>query len=218
MGANKRKKYWNVRSDKCILDLRKGEPAIGRNKEFDREQVLHKAMLVFWEKGFEAASIPDLLQAMGLSRSSLYETFADKESLYLEAIELYKRRGLIKRSFVKNAASAKDGIRQYFDRHIADALDEALPNSCLITNATVGMDSPDERVRAAIKDSFDGLEECFADAIKRGQQTGEISPDKDVKTMAILLLNLNHGINVVSKMKPDRQIYDDMIEAVLAML
>ncbi|UUZ81262.1 TetR/AcrR family transcriptional regulator [Paenibacillus sp. P26] len=53
--------------------------------------MLHQAMLVFWEKGYEAASIPDLLKAMGLSRSSLYETFTDKETLYLEALQHYKQ-------------------------------------------------------------------------------------------------------------------------------
>lgn len=175
-------------------------------------------MLVFWEKGYEATSIPDLLQATGLSRSSLYETFTDKETLYLEAIERYKAISLSKRSLLESAPSAKEGIRRYFDRHVSAALDEALPHGCLITSATVGMDSPDEKVRAAIRDSFDGLEKCFTDTLKRGQQTGEIAPDKDLKTMAILLLNLNHGINVVTKMKPDRQQYDDMIEAVLKML
>ncbi|WP_230986527.1 TetR/AcrR family transcriptional regulator [Cohnella fermenti] len=175
-------------------------------------------MLVFWEKGFEGASIPDLLQAMGLSRSSLYETFGDKESLYLEAIELYKKRSLSKRRLLENPTSAKEGIRQYFDRHISAALDEASPHGCLITIATVGMDSPDEQTRAAIRDSFDGLEKCFIDVLRRGQQTGEIAADQDVKTMATLLLSLNHGINVVTKMKPDRQQYDDMIEAVLGLL
>lgn len=201
-----------------MLYLRKGAFIIGRIKEFDREQVLHKAMLVFWEKGYEATSIPDLLQAMGLSRSSLYETFTGKETLYLEAIERYKTLSLSKRSLLESSPSAKEGIRRYFDRHVSAALDEALPHGCLITNATVGMDSPDDQVQAAIRDSFDRLEKCFTDALKRGQQTGEIALDKDLKTMAILLLNLNHGINIVTKMQPDRKLYDDMVEAVLNML
>ncbi|WP_238162641.1 TetR/AcrR family transcriptional regulator [Cohnella sp. AR92] len=180
--------------------------------------MLHKAMLVFWEKGFEGASIPDLLQAMGLSRSSLYETFTDKETLYLEAIQHYKTLSLGKRSLLESSPSAKMSIRRYFDRQITNALDEASPHGCLITNATTGMDSPDEQVRAAIRDSYDGLEKCFMDALERGRQSGEIGPDKDLKTLATLLLNLNHGINVVTKMKPDRKAYDDMMEAVLRML
>ncbi|WP_246862864.1 TetR/AcrR family transcriptional regulator [Paenibacillus cellulosilyticus] len=180
--------------------------------------MLHKAMLVFWAKGYEATSMPDLLQAMDLSRSSLYETFTDKETLYLEAIERYKSISQSKRALLQSAPSAKEGIRRYFDRQVSNALDEASPHGCLITNATVGMESPDEQVRAAIRDSFDGLEQCYIDVLRRGQQAGEIAPDKDVQTMATLLLNLNHGINVVTKMKPDRKLYDDMIEAVLNML
>jgi len=64
---------------------------IGRSKEFDKVDVLHKAMLVFWEKGYETTSIPDLLEAMKISRSSLYETFVDKETLYVEALRHYKK-------------------------------------------------------------------------------------------------------------------------------
>lgn len=173
---------------------------------------------MFWTKGYEATSVPDLLQAMGLSRSSLYETFTDKETLYLEAVQRYKTISLSKRVLLESAPSAKEGIRRYFDRQISNALDEASPHGCLITNATVGMDSPDEQVQAAIRDSFDSLEKCFINVLKRGQQAGEIASDKDLKTLATLLLNLNHGINVVTKMKPDRKLYDDMIEAVLNML
>ena len=63
---------------------------MGRTKEFDREQVLRKAMIVFGRKGTRA-SIPDLLKSMELSRSSMYETFQDKQTLYYEAIQQYKK-------------------------------------------------------------------------------------------------------------------------------
>ncbi|MFC6604594.1 TetR/AcrR family transcriptional regulator [Ectobacillus funiculus] len=70
-------------------------------------------MLVFWEKGYDATSIPDLLKAMELSRSSLYETFVDKQTLYVEAIHHYKKVRQNKRNLLVNAPSAKVGIRQY---------------------------------------------------------------------------------------------------------
>ncbi|ATF14028.1 TetR/AcrR family transcriptional regulator [Brevibacillus sp. HB1.2] len=191
---------------------------MGRSKEFDKEHVLYKAMLVFWEKGYEATSIPDLLKAMELSRSSLYETFVDKETLYVEAIQHYKKISQKKRDLLVYASSAKAGIRQYFDQHITSAFDEDLPKGCMITNATLGLDSPDEQLRKLIRDGFEELEHAFYELLSKGQQTEEIDKNKDIKALSHLLLNLNHSINVVSKVKTDKKIIYDMMNTVIEML
>ncbi|WP_284645533.1 TetR/AcrR family transcriptional regulator [Paenibacillus silviterrae] len=191
---------------------------MGRYKEFDREAVLHKAMLVFWKKGYEAASIPDLLKAMDLSRSSLYETFGDKQTLYIEAINQYKKWKQAKRDILVHATSAKSGIRQYFELHIDSALDAESPKGCFITNAAVGMDSPDEQLNALIRERFDELEKAFYELLRNGQETGEISPDKDIKTLSYLLLNLNHSINIVAKVQGDRSRIRQMMDTVMEML
>ncbi|MFG0217163.1 TetR/AcrR family transcriptional regulator [Brevibacillus porteri] len=175
-------------------------------------------MLVFWEKGYEATSIPDLLKAMELSRSSLYETFVDKETLYVEAIQHYKKIGQKKRDLLVYASSAKAGIRQYFDQHITSAFDEDLPKGCMITNATLGLDSPDEQLHKLIRDGFEELEHAFYELLSKGQQTGEIDSKKDIKALSHLLLNLNHSINVVSKVKTDKKIIYDMMNTVIEML
>lgn len=191
---------------------------MGRSKEFDREHVLHQAMLVFWKKGYEAASIPDLLNAMGLSRSSLYETFTDKETLYAEALKHYKKIGQSKRELLAGAASAKEGIRLYFERHIAFAFDDNLPQGCLVTNAAIGLSSPDEPFRRAVRDSFEELERLFYELLRKGQQTGEIDPNQNAKVLSFLLLNLNHSISVVSKVETDQQRFHDMVNTVMEML
>jgi len=175
-------------------------------------------MLVFWEKGYDATSIPDLLKAMELSRSSLYETFIDKQSLYVEAIHQYKKFNQNKRNLLVNAPSAKAGIWQYFDRHITSAFDDDLPKGCLITNATIGLDSPDEQLRKLIRDSFEELEQSFYELLSKGQQTGEIDPKKDIKALSHLLLNLNHSIKVVSKVKNNKKIIYDMMNTVIEMI
>ncbi|UFJ39456.1 TetR/AcrR family transcriptional regulator [Brevibacillus humidisoli] len=175
-------------------------------------------MLVFWKKGYDATSIPDLLNEMGLSRSSLYETFTDKETLYLEAIQHYKKINQNKRNLLVHAPSAKVGIRQYFDRHIASAFSVDLPKGCLVTNATIGLDSPDEQLRKFIQDNFEELEQAFYELLRKGQQTGEIDSAKDIKVLSLLLLNLNHSINVLSKVKTDKTVFYDMVDAVIEML
>ncbi|MFM9279489.1 TetR/AcrR family transcriptional regulator [Paenibacillus jiagnxiensis] len=191
---------------------------MGRTKEFDHEQVLHKAMLVFWEKGYEATSIPDLVKAMGISRSSMYETFVDKETLYVQAFKHYKRVWEKKRTLLRQATSVKEGVRQYFEMHIAGAYDEAYPKGCLVTNTIVSADSPHQEFHQLTRESLNELERIFYELLKKGQQSGEIGPDKDIKVLASLLLHLNHGINVMARSTSDRKAAEDMIAAVIEML
>ena len=63
---------------------------MARRKEFDRDEALHKAMEVFWSRGYEATSVGDLVEHMGINRQSLYDTFGDKHSLYLAALDRYR--------------------------------------------------------------------------------------------------------------------------------
>ncbi|MEC0239892.1 TetR family transcriptional regulator C-terminal domain-containing protein [Paenibacillus dokdonensis] len=122
-------------------------------------------------------------------------------------------------NLLKNAPSAKERIRQYFDLYITNALcDEGFPNGCMITNATIGLNSPDEQLQKLIRDSFEELEQLFYEVLSKGQQTGEIDPKKDIHTLAHLLLNLNHSINVISKVKRDRRVIDEMMNTVIEML
>lgn len=83
-----------------VIFLKREVLLIARTKEFDKNQALHEAMLLFWKKGYEAASIPDLLEVMGISRSSLYDTFSDKQTLYRDALEHYKKGVPISRLFL----------------------------------------------------------------------------------------------------------------------
>ncbi|MCA9304812.1 MAG: TetR/AcrR family transcriptional regulator, partial [Phycisphaerales bacterium] len=85
-----------------------------RPKSFDPDAVLAKAMGVFWEKGYDAASITDLTGAMGINRFSLYDTFGDKHTLYLKALEYYQQSvvsSLIERI---DGISSLDGLERFF--------------------------------------------------------------------------------------------------------
>ncbi len=191
---------------------------MGRTKEFDHGQVLHAATLVFWQKGYEATSMSDLLQAMNISRSSMYETFVDKEHLYLQSIEHYKRLGEDKRSCLSHATSAREGIRRYFDKHIDGAFNLSSPRGCLITNAIAALDAPDEQIRQIVQKRFEDLGEAFYRLLQQGQENGEIGADRDIRTLAYLLLNLNHGINIAAKVDSDRTHAEQMVQSVIDML
>lgn len=191
---------------------------MARTKEFDRAQVLHQAMLVFWEKGYDGTSMADLLEAMGISRSSMYETFTDKHALYLEAAQLYRRNSQEKRRFLLEAKSAREGIRQYFERHIDGSFREDTPMGCLVTNTIVNVDSPEDEINRLMRTHFEELGVAFRELLKRGQDSGEIAADRNIDDLAYMLLTINHGINVAAKLNNGRERAESMIRTVIGML
>lgn len=188
---------------------------IARAKEFNEDQALHQATLLFWKKGYEATSIPDLLQVMGISRSSLYATFSDKQALYIAALEHYKKTSLNKQAILERASSARAGIQQFFEQHIASAYDTSLPGGCFVTNAATTLESPDEKINELIKASFLNLEQAFCKLLEKGQQSGEIDKTTDIQVLSYLLLNLQQSINVMAKIGQDQQCAKDMIRFVI---
>jgi TetR/AcrR family transcriptional repressor of nem operon len=95
---------------------------MARTKDFDEDDVLEKAVELFWRKGYNATSMQDLVDGLGISRSSLYDTFGDKHTLYIRALEKYKALGSGQMcSIVSNAASAKEAIRKLLELAIGEA-------------------------------------------------------------------------------------------------
>lgn len=189
---------------------------IARTKEFNKDQALHQAMLLFWKKGYEAASIPDLLEVMGISRSSLYDTFSDKQTLYTDALEHYKKGNFNKQAILEQASSVRDGILQFFEYHIASAYDTSLPGGCFVTNVATTLESPDEKINELIKTSFLELEQAFCDLLEKGQQRGEIDKTTDIKVLSYLLLNLHQSINIMAKADQHPERAKEMISFVIA--
>jgi TetR/AcrR family transcriptional repressor of nem operon len=189
---------------------------IARTKEFNKDQALHQAMLLFWKKGYEAASIPDLLEVMGISRSSLYDTFSDKQTLYTDALEHYKKGNFNKQAILEQASSVRDGILQFFEYHIASAYDTSLPGGCFVTNVATTLESPDEKINELIKTSFLELEQAFCDLLVKGQQRGEIDKTTDIKALSYLLLNLHQSINIMAKADQNPERAKEMISFVIA--
>src|ERR1051326_3516607 len=88
---------------------------MARHKEFDREEALQKAMEVFWERGYEATSIQDLVEQMGINRQSLYDTFGDKHALYLAALDHYREvEGGKMFKLLERQGSVKKTLRKLF--------------------------------------------------------------------------------------------------------
>ena len=154
----------------------------GRPRSFDREQALDSAMEVFWEKGFEAASLSDLTKAMGINPPSLYAAFGDKERLFLEAVERYvSHRG---QCDYCGEATARESVRKLLT-HVAEEMsDSSHPHGCLMMMATTTTAAASAQLQAAIAKLRASSRQKLRERIARGVADGELPPDTDASALA----------------------------------
>jgi TetR/AcrR family transcriptional regulator, transcriptional repressor for nem operon len=179
---------------------------MARPREFDEATALRKAMETFWSKGFEATSLADLTDAMGLSRSSLYASFGDKDRLFARALELYMSDISAERvKILRTAKSARAGIRDFFEHHIRVALDPRTPLGCLVVNTALEMETVAQATAARIGSRTRIGETAVRELIERGRQSGEIDSSKDAHSLALMIVAASYGIHVMARMHRDRK-------------
>lgn len=171
-----------------------------RGKEFDPEEVLSRAVNVFWSKGYEATSIRDLQEEMGIQRQSLYDTFGSKHELFLTALRFYHENVIVSNlCHLFSTPSPKKSIQKIFYQRVKDAEDPTVISGCLVTNTLTELGLWDAEVKKQAKKTLDYMESAFLNALQRAQDLGEISSSKDAKSLAVLLVNNLQGIFVMSK-------------------
>ncbi|MBC8134773.1 MAG: TetR/AcrR family transcriptional regulator, partial [Fibrella sp.] len=162
---------------------------MARSRAFDKEAVLEKAVRLFRCRGYEAASVQEITEATGLSRSSLYDTFGEKNALYMAALDHYiSQREKVAFEALHAPGSKKAAIRAAFDWIIEEVIGNP-EAGCFAVNAATELGSCDEGVQEAISRSVARTVAALADAVRAGQQQGEISPAKDSRAIAEFLVN-----------------------------
>lgn len=173
----------------------------GRPRAFDRGAALAQATRLFWQKGYEATSMADLTQAMGIGSPSLYAAFGSKEGLYVEALRHYgdNYEALVWGRF-RAAATAREAVAAYL-LDSAAALTGSLgdnPLGCMVTLSSIDCDDqPDlgERLRAARAVSLERLEQRFRQAI----DDGELPPGLDIRALGRFLQTLQSGMSILAR-------------------
>ena len=190
---------------------------MARPKEFDRDQVLDRAMGAFWTKGYTGTSVEDLVAHMGIQRGSLYGTFGDKRALFLAALERYQR--VVTRELfeaLEAPGSGLEAIRRFFRLRVERSLDRSRPHGCLVTNTAVELARRDRGASARIGGSLAKLEAAFRRALERARAAGELDPGRDVRALARFLTSSAQGLSVMAKTVPDRAVLEDIVAVVLA--
>ncbi len=190
---------------------------MGRAREFDIDEVLEKAKRVFWEKGYEAASIQDLVEATGVNRASLYQAFGGKRELFEQVLERFQKESDSRiAEAVRCGAPGLDCIQAVLELVGDETVRDA--RGCLIINSVTEMAGCDATLSQTGLAARRKLESFFSRCLREAAARGELPEGKEPRALARFLTNTVMGLRVMSKMQPDRKLVDDVIATALEVL
>lgn len=193
---------------------------VARTKEFDPGAALQAALDLFWSRGYEATSMADLVERLGIGRASIYATFGNKHQLYLKALDHYiDSRGPQLLAELSRPGPALPGVRAVVRRFAAESTaGEARLTGCFVTNTAAELAPRDPAAARRVELNWEHLETLLHAALARARAQGELPPERDPRALARMLLVLLQGMRVVGKASPDPARVHDAAEQALALL
>ena len=191
---------------------------MARPQEFNTAEALHHAMDVFWRKGYEGTSMADLLEAMGLSKSSLYAAFGGKRELFVAAFDAYREERTQEMHQILEQDPARHAIERFFRKIVTDAGNGDSSRGCMSINQAVEMAPRDSEVRARVFKDFALIEDALTHTIERGQAEGSVKSANDARNLARLLVLAFPGLQIMVRAGGDRVRLDDTLNLLLSTL
>lgn len=192
---------------------------MARPRQFDADAALSAAQHTFWAKGYHATSTRELTQAMGLTQPSLYNAFGDKRQLFLQALDDYLNRTLRERIVRIEAGFAPaQALVRFFAESVERGATELPNRGCMLINTALEASNDDPELQAAVAQELSLLRDFFARAVRGAQADGTIAPGHDPDEAAAMLLSLQVGMRVLSRVMPDRALPEAAVRPALASL
>ncbi|QRF09866.1 TetR/AcrR family transcriptional regulator [Acinetobacter pittii] len=190
-----------------------------RTKEFETDEIADAAMQVFWRRGYAATSVQDLVDGTGLSRSSLYSTFQNKQGLYQKALQRYELLTTLNNvKLLSSSGSPKALIRQLLINVVEDELNDSEHKGCLVANACLELVGHDEDVSQFVASNLQKLQHTLESLLIKAQQSGEITSTQNPRALASFFLNTMQGLRVLGKGSPLEQRKQCLMEEVVPLV
>jgi TetR/AcrR family transcriptional regulator, transcriptional repressor for nem operon len=199
--------------------VRQREDGMARPREFDEVTALEAAMECFWQRGYEATSIRDLADKMGISGPSLYNTFGDKRALFVQALESYLdhlTRGRIER--LEESLPPKQAVRRFIEEIIDRSVNDRERRGCFLINSALEVAPHDKKLGKLIAGRLAEIEAFFCRSIKTAQVNGTVPQERSAVDIARLLLGVLLGIRVLARSRPERALLEGVARPALALL
>jgi TetR/AcrR family transcriptional repressor of nem operon len=190
-----------------------------RVKQFDENEVLTKAMNLFWKQGYSATCVRDLVSHLGINRASLYDTFGDKEQLFKKSFELYRKTSMEGLAlFFQSQPNVRDGFSKLFNIAIEEAILDKDRKGCFVVNITTELIPNDESLLKVLESNKQDIENLFYEYLKKGKEKGQLKDSKDLKSISSLFYTLYSGIKVVSKIETNKKELTNSVNLALSLL
>ncbi len=190
----------------------------GRPKQFDDNEVLALAMQVFWRQGYEATSLDDLVEAMGIPRQSLYRTFTDKRTLFLKSLHYYDKNVMDPvLETLKAEGPAINNLRNLFEiwRRSVSAPERM---GCLLVNTASQVASDDKEVIKLLQASQRRGVKAFESAVRRAQSEGDVATSINPTAVSRTIGTIVHGLLGMSRSGMSAPFRDDVLATIPALL
>ena len=192
---------------------------MARTKAFDQDTVVEKAMQVFWSQGYEATSIQDLVEAMGINRGSIYDTFGDKSNLFQVAMRRYMDTAPSARLIATaSAAAPRQAIEKFIRMQVDLSCAPEGQRGCLMTNTLTELCYCDKDIAKMLGSGLIRIENAFCILVRRGQEDGEITNAREAHALARFLIAAVQGIKTLAKVNPGREALSDIADIALSNL
>jgi AcrR family transcriptional regulator len=168
----------------------------GRPREFNVDKALDRALKVFWRKGYEGTSLPDLTKAMGINRPSLYAAFGNKEALFRKTIDRYLEgpAGYMRAALRQPTAR---GVVEHMLRGSIDLLtDSRNPRGCFIVQAALVCGAAADCVRRELAKRRDAGVTALRERFERAVAEGDLPPESNSADLARYIATVMHGMSV----------------------
>lgn len=192
---------------------------MARPRSFETEAAVERAMQVFWTHGYEGASLPDLLEGMGLTRGSLYKAFTDKKTLFLRVLNHYENRAVKAGVDLLTDPAIPDGadrIRTLFTNAYR-AVAEGDQRGCLLCSAAAGPSMYDDDIAAVVAQGLTAMRDAIAVALLASPKHALI-PDRDRLDLADMLIAQYVGLRTMARARMPADTLRNAVRSVGAML
>jgi TetR/AcrR family transcriptional regulator, transcriptional repressor for nem operon len=192
---------------------------MARPRKFDEAAALDAAIGCFWSRGYEATSVRDLSQAMGITGPSLYNAFGDKRTLYRKALDRYVQRGFCDRARrLESLLPPRKAIDAFFHEIIELSLADPHRKGCMIVNSALEPTPDDRELQAALADVLRDMERFFLRCVAAGQVAGTIDDALPAADLARTLLGVLMGLRVLARSRPEPELLRGLVRPVQALL
>jgi len=177
---------------------------MGRRPAFNPDHVLERARDAFWTNGYEATSLEDLLAATGLSKSSLYASFGDKQQVFLASFDRYRDDRAAEMRALLAAEPGLPGVRAFFESIIDGDPATSLGNGCLSMNQGFEQAHREPAIRERVASDLEMIRQALLDALAEGRRLGQVRPDAELDGAASALAIAFVGFQLTVRAHLDR--------------